>query len=167
MIQAESNSRARPALPWRAFLWEAGMEEGVIAWAVEVDASEWSFAQRFTRHGNGGLAAKEADYAESCLRSRASTLLTKAEIVVACLEVVELDRRKGIPLLPVVRRKLAASIARARKRGGATAESAAALPKLEQAVEEFRRHHGFEERELRSAPRPHSKSPVRSRPRER
>ncbi|MGO1080991.1 PBSX family phage terminase large subunit [Inquilinus sp. CA228] len=130
------------------------MEEGVIAWAVKVDPSERSFAQRFTRHGNGGLATVEAGYAESCCRSQSSRLLAKAEVVVACLEEVELDRRKGIPLLPVVRRKLTASIARARKRGGVTAESAAAMPNLEQAAEEFRRHHGFDEREARAAPSP-------------
>uniref|UniRef100_UPI00313D8E2C hypothetical protein n=1 Tax=Inquilinus sp. OTU3971 TaxID=3043855 RepID=UPI00313D8E2C len=126
------------------------MEEGVVAWAVGVDPSGRSFAQRFARHGNGRLAAAEVGYKKP--GARAHRLLERPEIVVACLEEVELDRRKGIPLLPVVKRKLTASIARARKRGGATAESAAALPNLEQAAEEFQRHHGFEEREARAAP---------------
>ncbi|TSD82801.1 hypothetical protein FFK22_041185, partial [Mycobacterium sp. KBS0706] len=126
------------------------MEEGVVAWAVEVDEGPRSFARCFTRHGNGRLAAAEVGYKRPGVR--AHRLLERAEVVVACLEEVELDRRNGLPLCPTVRRKLTASIARARKRGGATAESTAALPKLEQAVEEFRRHHGFEEREARAAP---------------
>ncbi|KGM31054.1 hypothetical protein, partial [Inquilinus limosus] len=129
------------------------MEDGV-AWAVEVLPRERSFARRVTRHGNGGLATAEVGYAEANARSRASTLLARAEIVVACLEEVELDRRKGIPLLPVVRRKLADSVARARKRGGATARSAAALPSLEQAFGEFRRHYGIEDGWAGATPSP-------------
>jgi phage terminase large subunit len=128
------------------------MEEDGVAWAVEVDSSARAFARRFTRHGNGRLAAAEVGYKQP--GARAHRLLERAEIVVACLEEVELERRKGVPPLPVVRRKLTSSVARARERGGATAESVAALPHLEQAAEEFRRHHGFEDRELRAAPLP-------------
>jgi len=124
------------------------MEDGV-AWAVAVESRERSFAKRFTWHGNGRLAALEVGYAKasssSC--SRASRLLARAEILVACFEAVELRRRLGIPPRPEVRRKLTDLAERALGRRRATRRSVAATPSLEQAFEEFRRHHGIDGRE--------------------
>ncbi|MGK9166846.1 PBSX family phage terminase large subunit [Inquilinus limosus] len=121
--------------------------EDVIAWAVEVQPDERLFALRFTRHGNAGLAALEVGYAESNHRSRASRLLARAEILVACFEEVEKRRRDGLLPLPAVRRKLTNLAARALGRRPATHRSAAAMPNLEQAFGEFRHHHGFEDGE--------------------
>ncbi|MGK9235957.1 PBSX family phage terminase large subunit, partial [Inquilinus limosus] len=117
------------------------MEEGV-AWAVEVEPRERLFARRFTWHGNGRLAVLEVGYAKASSCSRASRLLARAEILVACFEEVELRRRLGIPPRPEVRRKLTDLAERALGRRRTTRRSAAARPSLEEAFGEFRRHHG-------------------------
>ncbi|WP_225772646.1 phage terminase large subunit, partial [Inquilinus sp. Marseille-Q2685] len=119
------------------------MEEDV-AWAVEVQADERLFAQRFVQHGNASLAAAEVGYAEANVRARGTRLLARAEILVACFEEVELRRRKGIPPVPAVRRKLTRAAARVLSRGAVTRRSIAATPSLEQAFGEFRHHHGID-----------------------
>src|SRR5436309_3087054 len=114
MIQAESNSCARPAPPRRAFSCEVGMD-AVIAWAVPVKLNERAFARHFTRRGVGCRATADLGYAAH--RSQSSRMLARAEILVTCFEEVELLRRSGAPLLPAVRRKLIGQVERARRRG--------------------------------------------------
>ncbi|MGO4850952.1 PBSX family phage terminase large subunit, partial [Inquilinus sp. 2KB_12] len=116
--------------------------DAVIAWAVAVKPNERAFARRYVRHGIGCHVTAGLGYSATS-RSQSSRMLARAEILVACFEEAELLRRSGAPLLPMVRRKLAGQVERARHRGGATRRSAAALPHLKQAFAEFCQHHGF------------------------
>src|ERR1700741_3396185 len=131
MIQAESNSRARPALPWRGFSWEAGMEPKTL------DEGDLDFVEGWVSHGDAARAAREVGLSGRSAKELGCRKLRQPKILAACLmRAVEMAAGGQPPEGRVVRRLR--KVAPDCLGKGLNEHGVEGLPAIEEAYRQFR-----------------------------